>query len=323
MAFAQEQPTLEIRALNQIIPGGPTGSITTQGDLLTGIVRGTNGIYVKYGATVLTADEVALNRATGDIVADGHVRIQTGDQIWVGEHITYNMNTRLMQSEQFRAGMSPLYASGRELQGNATNKTYEARHAFVTTDDIFDPTFRVRSSHITIVPGKYVELWNAVVFMGDVPVFYFPYYRRNIGPHANNLNFAAGYRSQYGGFLRNTYTWWYDDNLDGKFHLDYYSERGVGVGPDLNLHLGQWGEAQFKYYYLHDHNPIRRHKRPAGLRPGVREPPARLFRLAGDALHEPEPQGVGQLPERRLPGTRFFRKRLRGKSAAEHVPRGE
>ena len=42
--------------------------------------------------------------------------------------------------------------------------------------------------------------------------------------------------------------------MDGKFHLDYYSERGVGVGPDLNLNLGQWGNAQFKYYYIHDHD---------------------------------------------------------------------
>ena len=30
------------------------------------------------------------------------------------------------------------------------------------------------------------------------------------------------------------------------------SSRGLGVGPDLNLHLGRWGEAGFKYYYLHD-----------------------------------------------------------------------
>jgi LPS-assembly protein len=40
--------------------------------------------------------------------------------------------------------------------------------------------------------------------------------------------------------------------VDGKIHLDYRVKRGVGAGPDLNLHLGQWGEAAFKYYYLDD-----------------------------------------------------------------------
>ena len=38
-------------------------------------------------------------------------------------------------------------------------------------------------------------------------------------------------------------------------HLDYRERRGVGAGPDLNLHFGQWGEATFSYYYLHDHDP--------------------------------------------------------------------
>jgi LPS-assembly protein len=254
MVSAEEQSTWDIQSLNHIIPGGPIGHITMQGDPRTGTILGTDGVYVKNGATVLMADTASVNKATGDVVADGHVRIETGDQIWVGDHVTYNMNTHVMTTEQFRAGMPPVFAAGRALEGNATNKTYNASHAFVTTDDIFDPTFRIQASRIKIVPGQYVELWNAVVYMGDVPVFYFPYYRRNIGPHANNLNFAAGYRSQYGGFLLNNYTWWYNDNVDGKFHLDYYSERGLGIGPDLNLNLGQWGNAQFKYYYIHDHD---------------------------------------------------------------------
>jgi len=250
-AWAEEPPTWDIQALNQVIPGVSVGSIMMQGDT----VIGTNGVYVKYGATVLTADTVSLDRQSGEVVADGHVRIETGDQLWVGEHIRYNFKTHQMQSEQFRTGKVPVFAAGKELEGNTTNQTYHARHAFVTTDDVADPTFRVRASHIKIVAGQYVEMWNAVLFVGDVPTFYFPYYRRNIGPHANNWNFSGGFRSQYGAFMLNNYTWWLNDAMDGKVHLDYYSERGVGIGPDVNLHLGQWGDATLKYYYIHDHDP--------------------------------------------------------------------
>jgi len=188
ITFAQGLPGLEILARNAVIPGGPTGTFTIHDGLYTG----TNGIYIKYGETVLMADTAVLNRKTGDVVADGQVRIQTGAQVWVGEHITYNMNTHLMQSEQFRAGMPPIFAEGKTLTGDTTNKTYNVRHGYITTDDIFDPEFRIQASRMKIVPGKYVELWNAVVYAEDVPVFYFPYYRRNLGPHANNLNFSAG-----------------------------------------------------------------------------------------------------------------------------------
>jgi lipopolysaccharide assembly outer membrane protein LptD (OstA) len=250
LVFAQEQPTWDIQALNNVIPGLPIGSIFMQGDMATG----TNGVYVKYGQTVLTADTVSLNQQSGDVVADGHVRIETGDQLWVGEHITYNFKTRQMRSEQFRTGKSPLFAAGRQLEGDLTNNAYTARHAFVTTDDVADPAFRVRASRIKIVPGQYLEMWNAVFFAGDVPVFYFPYYHRAIGPHANHWNFAGGFRSSYGPFLLNTYTWWLNDAVDGKVHLDYREKRGPGVGPDLNLHLGKWGVADIEYYYARDHD---------------------------------------------------------------------
>ena len=65
----------------------------------------------------------------------------------------------------------------------------------------------------------------------------------------------AGYRSTYGPFLLNTYSFFLNNTADGKIHLDYREKRGVGAGPDLNLHLGQWGNASFSYYYLHDHDP--------------------------------------------------------------------
>jgi hypothetical protein len=251
ISFAQEPPSWEVMALNQIIPGAPIGSVDIVGDTATG----TNGICVKYGGTVLMADSASVNRQTGEAVADGHVRIEEGDLIWTGEHIRYNFITHQMQSEQFRTGKPPVFAQGRQLQGNTTNKTYTARHAFVTTDDVSDPAIRVRASHIKIVPGKYVEMWNAVLFMDGVPTFYFPYYRRNLGPHANNFNFLPGYRTAYGPFLLNTYTWYLNDAVDGKIHLDYREKRGVGAGPDLNLHLGQWGDVVFRYYYLHDQRP--------------------------------------------------------------------
>jgi LPS-assembly protein len=251
ISLAQAPTSWEAWALNQIIPGSKIGEIYMEGDTIVG----TNGICVKYGEAVLMADSGSVNRQTGEAVADGHVRIEEGDQIWVGEHIRYNFKTHQMQSEQFRTGKPPVFTQGRQLQGDTTNKTYHARHDLVTTDDVSDPAIYVRSSHIKIVPGKYVEMWNAVFFVDGVPAFYFPYYRRELGPNANNFNFLPGYRSAYGPFLLNTYTWYLNEAMDGRIHLDYREKRGVGAGPDLNLHLGQWGNAEFGYYYLRDQQP--------------------------------------------------------------------
>jgi len=249
---AQDQPSWDMWALNQIIPESPVGKV--EFDLVGNTAHGTNGICIRYGTTVLTADSASVDRDTGEAVADGHVRIEQGDQLWVGDHIRYNFKTHQMESEQFRTGKTPVFATGRQLEGNITNQTYIARHALATSDDVKNPASYIRASHIKIIPNQYIEMWHAVLFVERVPVFYFPYYRRNIGPHANNWNFTAGDRTAYGPFILNTYTWWVNDAVDGKFHLDYREKRGIGLGPDVNLNLGQWGTATFKYYYTHDHD---------------------------------------------------------------------
>ena len=254
IALAQEKQDWDIRSLSQIISNlAPPADVWF--DINSHMSYGTNGVFVKNGSTVLMADSVSVDQVTGEAVADGNVRIEQGDEIWTGEHMHYNLNTHQMQGNDFRMGKAPVYMAGKDLTGDITNQTYNARHAFVTTDDVQDPITRIRASRIKIVPGQYVEMWNAVLFVGDVPAFYFPYYRRNIGPHANNLNFVAGYRTSYGAYILNTYTWWLNNTVNGQLHLDYRSERGVGLGPDIDLHLGQWGNAEFKYYYTHDIAP--------------------------------------------------------------------
>ena len=250
---AQEENEFVVEALSQIIPGTVEGTI--EFDPATGLYTGTNGVYIKYQNVTLTADSAALNLKTHDVNADGHVRIESGDQLWVGEHVQYNFLTRKMQTEQFRTGKSPIFAGGNGLTGDASNRVYAAEGGYVTTDDMANPAYQVRASRIKIIPGKSVEMWNAVMYAEGVPVFYFPYFKRNLGPHPNNFTILPGYNSRYGGYLLNTYRWYLGEAVDGKIHLDYRVKRGVGVGPDVAGRLGKWGDFDLKYYYAHDERP--------------------------------------------------------------------
>ena len=251
-ARALDEGAWEVQALSQILPGTVEGKVDY--DLAAGTATGKNGVFVRYGDAVLTADSASVNTKTGDVQADGNVHIESGDQLWVGEHIHYNFKTRQLISEQFRTGKAPMFAGGVGLTGDASNRVYTARNGYVTTDDVSDPEYCIRASRIRIIPGKIVQMWNAVVFIEGVPVFYFPYYQRNLGPHAGNFTVTPGYRSRYGPYFLSTYTWYLGDVANGKIHADYRERRGVGAGPDVELHLGRWGEAELKYYYQNDRN---------------------------------------------------------------------
>ena len=250
---AQEAPSWEVQALSQIIPGTMEGQMDYNPD--AGTAHGTNGVFVKYGTTTLTADSASLDTVSGQAVADGHVRIESGDLLWVGDHIRYNFKTHQMTSESFRTGKWPVFAQGHDLSGDSSNSLYVARYTYVTSDDSDQPVFQIRASKLLIVPGKYVRMWNALLYVRGVPVFYFPFYQRNLGARANNFTASPGYRGSYGAFLLNTYTWYLGDYADGKLHLDYRSKRGVGAGPDANATLGAWGSVGFKYYYADDLRP--------------------------------------------------------------------
>jgi len=242
---SQEQPQLEIESLQG----------EAEIDLNTGLATATNGVIVKYGDAVLTADNATVNYTNREVYAEGHVRIRRGDQTWVGERIRYNLNTDQINAEDFRTGQPPLFAAGRGLLGDQTNQIYIATNALVTTDDVAQPAQTIRAKRIKIVPDKYVEARHAFYYVGSVPVLYFPYYRRALGPHANHFNFIPGYKSDFGPFLLGSYTWFLSEQLDGELHADYRQKRGFGFGPDVNYHLGRFGEGTISYYYMNDQDP--------------------------------------------------------------------
>ena len=247
---AQQQPAWEMEALSD--------RGWAEFNFQTGLGQGTNGVLVRYGAAFLTADQVSVNQQSGDVTADGQVRIQSVEQVWIGEHIRYNFKTRQMEAEQFRTGKTPMFVEGQGLHGELTNpvhRAYIATNGVITTDDVAKPAIKIRAKYLKIIPGDKVEARHATLYVGGVPVFYFPYYSRKLGPQANHFGFVPGSRSSWGPFLLSSYTFFLNEQLDGTVHVDYREQRGFAGGPDLNYHLGRWGEGVFRYYYLYDEDP--------------------------------------------------------------------
>ena len=81
-AIAQNEGAWEVQALSQVLPGTIEGKVDY--DLAAGTATGKDGVFIRYGNAVLTADTAKLNTKTGDVQADGNVRIESGDQLWVG-----------------------------------------------------------------------------------------------------------------------------------------------------------------------------------------------------------------------------------------------
>ena len=226
-------------------------------NLNTGLMTAQGGARVRYeteqGKDVeLTASRILLNQTTGEAQAEGTVFLRGDGHLWVGERLTYNFKTKVLKADEFRSGSGLFLLGGLSLTASQTNHTYSATDAFVTTDDVASPGYRIRCRRLTIIPGESFEAEEATLYIGDVPVMYWPKYSRNLKTHGDYWVVTPGYRSLYGPYVLGTYHHAFTTNFSTDLHLDYRQKRGVGVGPDFNYDAGRWGQGEFKGYYTRD-----------------------------------------------------------------------
>jgi LPS-assembly protein len=213
-----------------------------------------HGVILSNDTVMVASDNAVENDLTGEVVAEGDVTILDHGHIWRGTNFIYNLKTGDVRANTFKSFQEPFTLSGSHLTGTSNN-IYTATHAVITTDDYARPGYMIRAKRITIAVGQYFEAYQATLYWGRTPVFYYPYYKRSLGQHPNNWEFVPGYRSIYGPYLLSAYNWYGNGMLDGTVHMDVRELRGVAGGPDLNFHMGNWGEAAFRYYYANDQQP--------------------------------------------------------------------
>ncbi len=235
----------------QVLPTTPDTEIELDSDAI--VAR--NGVLVTYGEVELTAGEVEVNQSTGDIQARGGVILKQEGQVWTGEAITYNYLTQMAESSSFKTGAPPFLASGKSLHGDITNKVYSASNATITTDDVENPVFKIKAESLIVVPGESIEAYNATAYIGDMPVFYYPHYKRQLGRHRTNFELTPGYRSLYGPYMLGAWNWYGNESIQGSINLDYRQRRGVGGGPDFKYDLKKWGDGELKLYMARDERP--------------------------------------------------------------------
>lgn len=218
----------------------------------TGIGVITNRFVARFRDVTVTAGRGQFNERTGDLLVEDGVTLQRDNQVWRGDRLQYNLLDRTIRTTSFRTGRSPVFAAGDGLELDLTNQVYSATGGYVTSDDSADPGFRIRTRRLIIAPGRYFEARHAVLYIGKVPVFYFPYLRRSLQGRSNRFSLFPGYRTLYGPYLLGSYEWYWTDRLSGVVHLDYRLKRGWGTGLDVSYEGGRAGRTDLRGYYLYD-----------------------------------------------------------------------
>jgi len=232
--------------------------ITADGDTRfeNGTAIADNNVQIHYNGIAIYADHAEYNPDTRDVLLLGNVRIYSGDDLFNGQRVFYNLETKQTRAMEFDGGHYPLKFSSLSARGFGTRQ-FELRDSSITTSDSSMPDWHVQAKTIRLYMNDRVVMLNTTVYVGKIPVFWIPYVYSSLSHQG--LQFSPGYDSNWGGYLLSAYTvpLGAGDNFLATLRSDYRTKHGYAVGFDADLKFGKNNRniGQFISYYANDTNP--------------------------------------------------------------------
>ena len=229
--------------------------ITADGEtrFIGGVAVAENNVVIHYGSTSIYADYVQYNPETRDVLAIGNVRLYRDGQLVEGDRALYNLETKLLRTSDFRSSMAPFFVKGETANSLIEGTGYEAKNSFATTSDSSKPDYRFQARNVRVHPNDYITLTNVSMYVGETPVFWFPYIYQSL-KEESGFNFTPGYSSDWGAYVLNRYGIPLTDTTHGMLDLDLRSKRGVAAGLETNSKFGEGDKswAHFRSYFAED-----------------------------------------------------------------------
>jgi LPS-assembly protein len=249
--------TIAARAQTDELGGLPI-EITATGDTKyeNGLATARDNVAVRFGDTDLYADYAQFNSSTRDVLLEGRVRIYRGQTLYVGDRAIYNVDTKKIQSADMRTEHFPYYVVGESVTSDAEGQ-YVIHNGTFTTHDSSEPDFRLRAKTVRIYEKDRVIFQNVALYLGKVPVFWFPYLYQSLD-NAFSFTVSPAFLSSWGPSLLTQVTFPIVDKIAAKVRLDYRTRRGAAIGFATDVRYGK-DKASFtkvETYFLEDQNPL-------------------------------------------------------------------
>jgi lipopolysaccharide export system protein LptA len=231
--------------------------ITSTGETTyeNGLATARDNVAIHIGNTDIYADYAQYNSSTHDVDLRGHVRIYRDTSLYTAESGVYNTETKKVRSINGRTESQPYFLSGANVTSISDNG-YLVRDGTFTTHDSAKPDFHLHARKIRIYEGDRVIFQYVTAYVGNVPIFWWPYLYQSLD-NAFSFTISPAYYSTWGPSLLTQVTFPITDNIQGRVRLNYYGRRGVAIGFDPTIEYGKdkSSTAKFKTFYIHDQNP--------------------------------------------------------------------
>jgi LPS-assembly protein len=213
-------------------------------------VVGSGNVSIEYKGVTLTCRKVTVFIDTREALAEGNVKVKQKDGAYfTGEMIRYNFETQTGSVVNGSVGAKPFYGKASEV-AKISDKQVNLKKGYITTCDLEHPHYRIESKLVRIYMGDKVIAHNIIFYVGNMPVFYLPYYIQPLRDTKKmNVTVIAGKGKDWGYYVLTATRFQLSDNLRGDLLLDYRTKMGPGVGVNTYYDTKQVGTGAAKFYY--------------------------------------------------------------------------
>jgi TolA-binding protein/lipopolysaccharide export system protein LptA len=224
-------------------------------------------VAIQQEGASLRADRVQVDYNTGEVRASGHVVFLRENTIWKGSDLVYNYKTKEGDFGRSSIYFDPVYITAEETK-RLSDKEFLMRDAHITTCTGDKPVVYAKAGEVRVVNddhengGTLIHAKRVTFYIRDIPVFYVPVWKRHLGYRM--FSSRVGHGSRFGFFIQSRMTIHPTDWLSTTTHLDYYTDRGVGLGQDLAWTVKETvedgtvaakGSGYLQTYYISDDDP--------------------------------------------------------------------
>ena len=208
--------------------------ITAEGgtNYVNRVAKARGNVNIVTNDASIFCDEAEYNLDTHEALLIGNVRIYRLDTVFNAERALYNFNTKAIRALDFQGLREGYFFGGVDGFSPGAGYEYRVRQSTFTSHDSSKPDYHVTARRLRIYPDDHAVYVGATLFVGQTPVFYFPYFYQSLD-RQSGYRIVPGYNSEYGAYLLLGLTFPITDKVTGLARFDYRTKRGAAAGLDL------------------------------------------------------------------------------------------
>jgi len=185
---------------------------------------------------VVECEEAIFDLKEEKVEAKGDIILQDKETTIQGSKIIYDVRTGRGVIDNASSFIEPWYFSGPKIE-RVSDKEIVLHNGYITSCECSSPHYRFKARKIRVLLGEKFYAYNVVMYLGKIPIFYFPFYWRSLRERRFRWRLKLGSNREEGFFTKANFGYAFSERTYGTLLIDYMTKKGVGWGSRYDYNL--------------------------------------------------------------------------------------